>query len=423
VLFRSQPLEPNDTVIRVADSTALTPPDIPNNRPGVVLINGERIEFFQMTPETLGQLRRGTWGTSPSEYNLNGTIVYDQGTYQKIPGLEDAIFIQNTLTNTSNPTSNVYNISSSTITGWWDSVSSATIRCDGIKLMTSITSDAYPRGVFPFDPYTGKIVFGKEVYSVSTASIAAKDQLEVYYGGARLKKNSSYIHDTTVLYDGILTSQIISSTSTFTNAYSPIFDDVEQLSNVYYRLPDDLVTVQNPAYITADTNIVWVYNPSVSQSVINYTVPTKLGLPASSTTGTTYLVKQNNVIYWSTGTGYIATATLGFVDSGLRVIPADFNIVTATQTLILNTATVKIRNGALLTIVKRQVGPSMNDLDPNNTMTNTLSILTSTNSIAEFLREGPSRLPNNAFYGNKQFLVDATGTPLTDENGNPLLGY
>jgi hypothetical protein len=146
-------------------------------------------------------------------------------------------------------------------------------------------------------------------------------------------------------------------------------------------------------------------------------------LPNNVTTGTTYLVKTNNVVYWSTGTGFIATATLGFVDSGLRAVPADFSIITATQTLILNTATVKIHDGALLTIIMKRVGPSWNDPDPNNTMTNTISILTSTNAVAQFLREGPAALPDQSFYGGQIYLVDNTGSALTDQNGNPIWGY
>ena len=423
--YLTTPLTSADTVIYVADSTVLTPPNASLNIPGVVLINGERIEFFQMDKGVLSQLRRGTYGTSPADYNQVSTRVIDQGTFQNIPGVDDIVFIQNTLTHTSNTLSNVYNISSDTIHGWWDSITSSTIQCDGIKLMTDTTSITYPSGLYPFDPYTGKIVFGKSVYGVSTASIAAKDQLEVYYGGVKLRKDPSYIHDTTVMYDGISTAQIVSSTSTFTNAIFPTFDNVEELSNAYFRLPTDQIALQlqYPAYITTDTNIVWVYNPNRSQSVINYTVSTKAELPTTATVGTTYLVEQTNVVYWSTGTRFVATATVGFVDSGLRAVPADFSIVTATQTLILNTATVKIHDGALLTIIMKQVGASWNDPDPNNTMTNTISILTSTNSVAKFLREGPAALPDQSFYGGDIYLIDNTGSPLTDENGNPLWGY
>jgi hypothetical protein len=417
------PLTPADDRIYVADSTVLTPPNALTNTPGVILVNGERIEFFKIDGDVLSQLRRATYGTSPADYNQIGTRVIDQGTYQNIPGVDDMVYVQSTLTHTSNALNNVYRISTATVTGWWDFITSSTVRCDGIRLMTSTTSTAYPKGLYPFDPYTGKIVFGKEVYSVSTASIAAKDQLEVYYGGIKLRKDPSYVHDNTVMYDGISTSQIILTTSTFTNAVFPTFANVEQLSNAYNRLENDQLTTPYPAYITTDTNIVWVYNPARSQSVINHTVATIFDLPAYISTGTTYLVTQNNIIYWSTGTGFIATATLGFIDSGLRVVPADFSIITATQTLILNTATVKIHDGALLTVIMRRVGPSWNDPDPNNTMTNTISILTSTNAVAQFLREGPAALPDQNFYGGQIYLVDNTGTPLTDQNGNPIWGY
>jgi hypothetical protein len=52
-----------DTTITLVDSTNFENPNQLVNRPGVIDINGERIEFFTNENNTLGGLRRGTMGT------------------------------------------------------------------------------------------------------------------------------------------------------------------------------------------------------------------------------------------------------------------------------------------------------------------------------------------------------------------------
>lgn len=60
----AQPLDVNDTVITVANGTALATPDQYGITPGVIEINGERIEYYTKNGNTLGQIRRGVGGTS-----------------------------------------------------------------------------------------------------------------------------------------------------------------------------------------------------------------------------------------------------------------------------------------------------------------------------------------------------------------------
>lgn len=74
-------LQPNDMSITVATDVAidaLAVPDAKRNKPGVVWIGGERIEYFSMDVSgdvvTLGQLRRATRGTA-SVYQDAGTLV------------------------------------------------------------------------------------------------------------------------------------------------------------------------------------------------------------------------------------------------------------------------------------------------------------------------------------------------------------
>jgi hypothetical protein len=88
-----------------------------------------------------------------------------------------------------------------------------------------------------------------------------------------------------------------------------------------------------------------------------------------------------------------------------RLLP-DFLINTGTQQLILNTATVKISTGTQLTIVKRQVGSSWNDVISINSST---SLLDSTSTVANFLKSGPAVLPSHYFYGSNSTEVKSRG--------------
>jgi hypothetical protein len=67
----AQDLNWNDTSIVLTNAANLDAPSIENNKPGVIEIRGERIEYFQINYETntLSQIRRGTLGTGV--YNLN----------------------------------------------------------------------------------------------------------------------------------------------------------------------------------------------------------------------------------------------------------------------------------------------------------------------------------------------------------------
>ena len=331
--YLTKPLGAGDTEIHIADGSILSPSNDDANIPGVVSIAGERIEFFKNIDNVLSQLRRATGGTSSVESLPAGTIVMDQGINQIIneniaTPYSDITLIQNTYTSAS--LENTYVISTTTISTYVNPITSSTIRCDGIHITTSTAE-------LPKDPYTGTLTYRGRIYSVSNSSIAAKDQIEVYYGGYLLRKDQSFYHDTTMSYDGISLDQIKGEIPTVT-----------ALSNITPYLGD--------AYICKDTNEVWVC------TINQYNI---YGLPS-------------------------------YVYSGLRRVLPDFTVVTATQQIILNTATVKINTGTLLTVVKRQVGSSWNDVISINTST---SLLDSTSTIVKFLNAGPAVLPTQYFYG------------------------
>jgi len=81
----AQELNWYDTQIVVKDGTVLTTPNPSTNKPGVIEIAGERIEYFKKDLNILSQLRRGTLGTGVRSYSNVGTSVQDIGTDSTIP--------------------------------------------------------------------------------------------------------------------------------------------------------------------------------------------------------------------------------------------------------------------------------------------------------------------------------------------------
>jgi len=122
----------NTLSIAVADGSILTPPNPAANLPGIVFINGERIEFFVKIDNVLSQLRRGTLGTGAPAVHLAGSIVQDAGPTETIP--------------------------------YTDQIETETILADG-----TVSS------------FTPKLKFSRS------------DDIDVFVGGYRLKKTSSTV--------------------------------------------------------------------------------------------------------------------------------------------------------------------------------------------------------------------------------------
>jgi hypothetical protein len=81
----AQDLHYYDKEITVEDSTALNNPLIEANTPGVIYVNGERIEYFIKNGNKLGQLRRGTWGTGIATVHPMNEKVLDISVNEAIP--------------------------------------------------------------------------------------------------------------------------------------------------------------------------------------------------------------------------------------------------------------------------------------------------------------------------------------------------
>jgi hypothetical protein len=85
----AQTLRWNDTSIVVVNASTLDAPNPAQNKPGVIEIRGERIEYFTINGNTLGQLRRGTLGTGVTKVNPSGTYVQGIGPSETIPYIDN----------------------------------------------------------------------------------------------------------------------------------------------------------------------------------------------------------------------------------------------------------------------------------------------------------------------------------------------
>jgi hypothetical protein len=90
----TQPLAFNDTTIVVADASNFDAPNDTINRPGILEIRGERIEYFGLAGNTLSKLRRGTLGTGVPTIHTAGTLVQDIGPSETLPYTESSVIQQ-----------------------------------------------------------------------------------------------------------------------------------------------------------------------------------------------------------------------------------------------------------------------------------------------------------------------------------------
>jgi hypothetical protein len=356
--YLTRPLRYTDTEIYIADETVLTPPNVDRNIPGVILIDAERIEFWKVKNNVLSEITRGTLGTGPAYYLDEGTRVIDQGVSQVIPST-DNIKIQNTFTNISN----VYPIGKTDMIITSPTDPSIRLRYDPITLSTAT-------GVLPIDFLTINTI---------TNRIKAIDQVEVYYGGHRLRKAGHFKHETTATFDSITEHSIIGKLNSSTD-----------LSSISPGIGDSYLIEHND--YGGLLNEVWTYTGSRTASL---------------------------------------TKNVGWVYTGLKYIPADFSIRThPRQELVLNTSTIAVRHGVKISIVKQDFAyNNVWNETITNTWTNstddvrTLSLIDSDTPVANFLKEAPAELPDNYYYGGDLKLTDENGEPLLNGNGTYLTGY
>ena len=90
----AQPLNYYDLRIELVDGADLPEPNKGNNMPGIIWLDGERIEYFVKEDNTLRQLRRGTLGTGVKDSYAAGTKGFDQNINKTVP-YKDRSLVQN----------------------------------------------------------------------------------------------------------------------------------------------------------------------------------------------------------------------------------------------------------------------------------------------------------------------------------------
>ena len=86
-----EPLNYYDNRIVVENGDVLTEPNRNKNLPGVIYVNGERIEFFVKDNNILSQIRRGTLGTGTPVVHVVNSDVLDISATETIPYTDDLI--------------------------------------------------------------------------------------------------------------------------------------------------------------------------------------------------------------------------------------------------------------------------------------------------------------------------------------------
>jgi len=176
----AQPLQYTDTSIIVEDGDHLFQPNPSLRLPGVILLDGERIEYTSKNGNQLTGLRRGSLGTGPPKFSDQYTTVIDQSITQKIK-TEEYINIQRI--ESSNTNTYIISTLSNTLSNY--SVNSSG-DVSGISLPASVAN----------------FYMGITLLTTSTMinPPAAIDQVEVRYGGRLLRKTSIDVHDKSLSY-------------------------------------------------------------------------------------------------------------------------------------------------------------------------------------------------------------------------------
>lgn len=165
------PLQYSDRSIVVKNGDHLLQPNIDQKLSGVIYVNGERIEYSDKNGNILSGLRRATLGTGPATVSNIGTEVIDQSIRQLIPTIDYSL-IQHI------PSSNTTTYVISTVT-------------NNISTFSINTTTHVGNGII-----------------LSTLTNAA-DQIEIYYGGRRLRKSSLNVHDKSLSYYASTASTIL----------------------------------------------------------------------------------------------------------------------------------------------------------------------------------------------------------------------
>lgn len=193
-------LQQKDITIVVEDGSVLSAPNPSRNLPGIIEINGERIEYFSLENNILGQLRRGTLGTGSPAVHRAGSFVIDIGPTETIP-YNDQHIVETFIGDGSSQEFPLnYTPIKSDITHWftnfgcklkgnYDSLSSYVLNDVVIYNNKYYKNTSSSKGIVP----TNSLYW--EQYISIPSSYGQANEIDVFVGGYRLKKVPYYLYE------------------------------------------------------------------------------------------------------------------------------------------------------------------------------------------------------------------------------------
>ena len=219
------PLNWYDTNILISDATGLPSPNRVTSQPGIIWINGERIEYYVKDGNALKQLRRGTLGTGAPLQHAQYSKVSGQGPEENIPYQDQTL----TTRFTGSPTLDlqlvgdgsttvhltrydltIYNdikvfvnneeVTDFTIEDKTDIVFGASV-VPPVNSIINITSQGVNKFLLDFDLWSQAAAYITKTGTSMTLEEVAADTIEVFVAGRRLRNHPIDVFDATVDQD------------------------------------------------------------------------------------------------------------------------------------------------------------------------------------------------------------------------------
>jgi len=417
----TMPLSHTDTEINVENARLLTPPNSSKNLPGVVNINGERIEFLEITGNKLKKLRRGTFGTSPAFYLDVNTKVIDQGVDQTLPYVER--INKQILYTTASVNTYVLDQKIKFITTYDPAILNQTTQVtltgflgswylnDNVLYFNETTTNS-------LDQLKNAIDAGKTIYA-SADGLLENTKVILFYddynGYTAVTINKPTITDTWY------TNTPLQITFTYLEGSATpdqISAELEKINTDNKNAVNQISVFYGGHTLSKVGNYYHDLDVSYDSPIINLVGSTSTAqiLPTIASVGDAYIIEENNQV-WIYTASLESSAINGFVYKGLNYIEPQFTVNTLDNSITLNVKD-GVQDNIELVIMQKNYGP-------NEEWVNTgTSILESTTEIAKFLQSKPAELPDAFYYGNTRDgeLITENGEALLDITGSPLKG-
>jgi len=209
-----QDLNYNDLQIIVADASNFDKPNLTQNKPGVIEIKGERLEYFSLVGNVLSNIRRGTLGTGIPNKHTAGSIVQDIGPSETIPYTETTNIEQVISDGTTNvPISFIPKLTATTSLVNQHNYDTVEVFVGGYDIAEWTPSTNYFVGsIFSYASYTYKVTanhisgsaWGSLVTTIQqdgtiiSKNISANSVYTFFIGNIRLRKKSYTMHNSNI---------------------------------------------------------------------------------------------------------------------------------------------------------------------------------------------------------------------------------